>query len=1414
MTFQIDGKEAVGTIRVARTELKALRDEQRDNARATDDGRKAAEAYVGSIKKKFETLGLTRAEMVRYEAAQNKLTEAETRAVESMDRQIERYEQVGSAAEKFGRALGGLAATAGAAAAATAGMIKKEAIEAAIQAAEANIRLESVLKATGYAAGLTKKQLDDLADSMAQSTRFDDESIRNGIAAVLKFKDVQGDTFETVIRLAADYAEAMNTDFKSAAELFGRSFQDIDHAQRLTIATGGRFSDTLRDNIKAMMENGQVAEAHAILLDRLKGSVGGTAEAMNTGLLKASADMKKGWGELMEAIGQTDRVGGRAEVTMSTLAQVMGDMKGQINGTSNAFRDFFLQLRTGVTAVDYVLLAIELGVKATDKKPSFIASRGREFNQSGDDQAAAGRAAQDAARAADLAAAATKRQNEENEKAALAYAKVTGAADEYLKSLEIQRDSVGATTEQKILLQAATRSMTLATERERMAFLAKAVAIASDTQKAEENLKAKNDAIEAAKRAEEAAKREIDAIQQQIEKQKEHNYELVNGKGSWDAYQASLIETEIAMRRMTGASEQDLDTLRKKSAALKELASLQSTGEAIADSQKAAKKFYDDLERNAEHFGQTLEEAVTNALFEGGKSGTEIVKGLFRSLVLQPQISMGFQDIARSLYGLPAAGGAGGGGGLGGLLNAGSSLFSGGAATTGMAGGLAGMLANGAFGLGNLANSAGFTGIGSGLINFGAAAGGGAGSGIMGALGSGAGALASAAPYIAAAMALYQVLQSRRGGPKEEGGYLADYTPGGATARVVGNTYHTNNTLGAQFEDINKGVASSYFAALRELGGSAGVGASFGIGGDMDPRGSANSRLSSQVWVNGQERRYSLNRDAGRGAEEFQTQINTETSRMLLVALQSSNLPTYLANVLNEVSAETGTREEIDKVIQRAREMKQAFGGLEEAGRSVRDIIDSIAGDSLGMLARQIELLNQSVEDAQASFDTAATGSDPAALLQAEQALQAAILNHYNTISQALAQATSAIGQIQENRYGFNDRIGRMLIEAGGTGEQVFGEGGMGKRGRVVGVADRSDARASSIRSAFSADATPEARLQSIDRYLTAIGNAYDVRRAAIEAQDRADRDAFTRQVQATQRLNQAQLDTVNQQLEVANLWVNVLAQAKQQIDQIRFSAANPLSASARLDIAQRETGGLFDRFNAATGKDKANLAERLLPMLQTQIGLLGDSSQRPSAEYAQVYNQIMAMYGAVQEFAQTETDRAQDLSATQVALQEAIAADSERISQYTSDAAARLEQLNDQYREQLLWAQNQGDIAYADDERRHQDIITTITGGVDQTQFLVDLNRESSERLTSIDEQITAFLARVTAGSEPTVTVPVTVVIQSSGGTGNGGSNGLGGSTTLSNDTVQQLTAQLQPVFQNLVRQNRTFLNNQLDVA
>jgi TP901 family phage tail tape measure protein len=196
---------------------------------------------------------------------------------------------------------------------------------------------------------------------------------------------------------------------------------------------------------------------------------------------------------------------------------------------------------------------------------------------------------------------------------------------------------------------------------------------------------------------------------------------------------------------------------------------------------------------------------------------------------------------------------------------------------------------------------------------------------------------------IAVAYIAYTMLSQAQGGAKE-GGFA---TSGIRAEDVPGGRYYTPDHADADIKPLVDAMANSYKQAVESLGGTA-RDLGFAFGYDTDPQGTAQSRVSAGVYgAGGEEIFKSLNLDAGRDDAGLQAAIDTQSKRALLAALQASDLPTEIAQILDVVVASAASSDDVTNIIATA----GAMHGLMETIAAMED--------PLGDAAKAWDLANQ-----------------------------------------------------------------------------------------------------------------------------------------------------------------------------------------------------------------------------------------------------------------------------------------------------------------------------------------------------------------------------------------------------------------------------------------------------------------------
>lgn len=206
-------------------------------------------------------------------------------------------------------------------------------VESASEGEQAIARLEGVLQATGGAAGLTSEDLQSLAGALQEVTRFSDETILNGTALMLTFRNIGDETMLRAIPAMLDMAEIFGS-VDSAAMQLGKALNDPVNMLGALTRAGVTFTEEQKEMIKAFVEMGDIASAQAIILAEVEAQVGGLAETMGGTFAGQVEIAKNKLDEMKEVIGNallpflTDLLGKFTEFLDSPA--VAGFMEGVI----------------------------------------------------------------------------------------------------------------------------------------------------------------------------------------------------------------------------------------------------------------------------------------------------------------------------------------------------------------------------------------------------------------------------------------------------------------------------------------------------------------------------------------------------------------------------------------------------------------------------------------------------------------------------------------------------------------------------------------------------------------------------------------------------------------------------------------------------------------------------------------------------------------------------------------------------------------------------------------------------------------------------------------------------------------------------------------------------------------------------
>ncbi len=155
----------------------------------------------------------------------------------------------------------------------------KNFMDAASGAEQDAARLAAVFDTAGNKSGFASDQAEQLAGQLHKLQFVSMDAARSATALMGSFENVRGDVFQDALTVAGDAAHKWGVSVEQAASTVGRALNDPMMGMRVLRREGIIFSEEQEEVINKLVATGRGAEAQAIILERLKGSVEGASDA-------------------------------------------------------------------------------------------------------------------------------------------------------------------------------------------------------------------------------------------------------------------------------------------------------------------------------------------------------------------------------------------------------------------------------------------------------------------------------------------------------------------------------------------------------------------------------------------------------------------------------------------------------------------------------------------------------------------------------------------------------------------------------------------------------------------------------------------------------------------------------------------------------------------------------------------------------------------------------------------------------------------------------------------------------------------------------------------------------------------------------------------------------------------------------
>ncbi len=151
------------------------------------------------------------------------------------------------------------------------------------------------------------KQLDELkaaADRLGDATLFSQDDFIQSFNILSSFRAIAVESFTEVSSVAADIAQVMGSDVKSATVQLAKALEDPKRGLTALSRSGITFNKAQTETIKKLVDSGKLLDAQALILETIKGQYEGAGDAAGKGFAGALDLLSENAGDAAEALGK------------------------------------------------------------------------------------------------------------------------------------------------------------------------------------------------------------------------------------------------------------------------------------------------------------------------------------------------------------------------------------------------------------------------------------------------------------------------------------------------------------------------------------------------------------------------------------------------------------------------------------------------------------------------------------------------------------------------------------------------------------------------------------------------------------------------------------------------------------------------------------------------------------------------------------------------------------------------------------------------------------------------------------------------------------------------------------------------------------------------------------------------------
>lgn len=204
----------------------------------------------------------------------------DTGAKQALDQTARQGKRLGDTLDRIGKIIGG-GLLSGMAQQAWNKMnsFMSESIELAKEQARVEAQLDAVIRSTGGAAGVTADEVKAMASEYQNLTNFGDEAIISSSNVLMTFTSIGKDVFPRAQKSILDVSTALGQDLQQSTIQIGKALNNPIEGLTNLARAGVQFTEQQKEQIRTMVEAGDLVGAQTMILQELEKQFSGSAEA-------------------------------------------------------------------------------------------------------------------------------------------------------------------------------------------------------------------------------------------------------------------------------------------------------------------------------------------------------------------------------------------------------------------------------------------------------------------------------------------------------------------------------------------------------------------------------------------------------------------------------------------------------------------------------------------------------------------------------------------------------------------------------------------------------------------------------------------------------------------------------------------------------------------------------------------------------------------------------------------------------------------------------------------------------------------------------------------------------------------------------------------------------------------------------